>query len=89
MLAQVFDWLIKFIIVAIIVAIGVALFFLIRWAITTPLTTRCLQCQRKKALKKTGATRGGGWFKGRQVEWRCKYCGYCRWENKYRDVGDI
>ena len=85
MLVQASDWLIKFIFVAVSVAFGLIMW----WAINKPLTTRCLQCKSKKALEKTGATRGSGWFKGGQVEWRCKFCGYCRWDDKYHNYGDF
>ncbi len=76
MLAQVSDdWFGNLILFAV-----VALFFW--WASTLPDTVRCPKCDRKKALIKTGATKGGGRVK-RRVEWKCKYCGYREWKDKY------
>ena len=46
-------------------------------------TARCPKCDQKKALMKTGA-KWGSWF-NRRVEWKCKYCGYRKWKDKYRE----
>ena len=69
------DWLAKIIIFAVAA--------LIMWLfLTVPDTVRCPKCDQKKALIKTGATKGGGRVK-RSVEWKCKYCGYREWKDKY------
>ena len=75
MLAQVSDWL------------GGIIFFggfaLLCWlASTLPDTVHCPKCDQKKALIKTGATKGGGRVK-RRAEWKCKYCDYREWKDKY------
>ena len=72
------DWLAKIIIIAVAA--------LIMWLfLTVPDTVRCPKCDQKKALIKTGATKGGGRVK-RSVEWKCKYCGYREWKDKYRNI---
>ena len=76
MLAQVSDdWLFNIILLAVM-----ALF--VWWSSTLPDTVRCPKCDQKKALIKTGATKGGGRIK-RRVEWKCKYCSYREWKDKY------
>ena len=59
--------------------------FILWFAVTLPDTVRCPKCDQKKALKKTGAMKGGGRVK-RRVEWKCKYCDYREWKDKYRDL---
>ncbi len=72
------DWLAKILIIAPAA--------LIMWLfLTVPDTVHCPKCDQKKALKKTGATKGGGSVK-RRVEWKCRYCGYRTWKDKYREM---
>ncbi len=79
MLAQVSDWLGGI--------IGLAVLALFFWfGSTLRLTVRCPKCNQEKALIKTGATKGGGRVK-RRVEWKCKYCDYREWQDKYSDFG--
>ncbi len=55
--------------------------FILWFVATLPDTVRCPKCDQKKALMKTGA-KWGSWF-NRRVEWKCKYCDYREWKDKY------